>query len=511
MTEPISQRHVEVLNLSAYITVTDRTGTRITTPSLKDVVTLIARRAPNTPPIVGLDPVHYDDAYFQNATWQLQDSHFVIAPDELSDQVEYLLSYHDWHLTDEHGQTIPTAKHQPSQIGQRLANRSETTILLTSELPGVEPQEFHPILTEAEHEPSIPMTIEEDAMHNTPATETTSEATIIQAVPDTADDASQGTTESSQPQTRRAARQARASFLNPQQHDRPAEQGWRGALTQLGIRMRPSEKEQAERNDVHAVSQHWPGPRTIAVVNGKGGAGKTPTTILLSAIFARYGGGGVLAWDNNQTRGTLGWRTEQAGHDNTILELLPQADSLLGVGAQSADLAHFVHHQTSDRFDVLRSKPKVLADQQRFTQSDVDTIHEVSSKFFRLIIIDSGNDESDPLWRRMIDHTDQLVVATTTSDETAEGGALLLEDLASTGDHGSDLADNAVVVISQSVSDVPKSDLTNKVNSFKPLAREVVAIPYDPAMVDGSLTYEALRPCTQRAWLAAGAAVARGL
>src|SRR5690625_4240442 len=119
MTEPISQRHVEVLNLSAYITVTDRTGTRITTPSLKDVVTLIARRVQNTPPIVGLEPVHYDDAYFQNATWQLQDSHFVIAPDELSDQVEYLLSYHDWHLTDEHGQTITTAQHQPSHICQR--------------------------------------------------------------------------------------------------------------------------------------------------------------------------------------------------------------------------------------------------------------------------------------------------------------------------------------------------------------------------------------------------------
>ena len=335
---------------------------------------------------------------------------------------------------------------------------------------------------------------------------------------DTAEDVTQAVDAESTPtkvtddeQQPRTRRQARQSFLTETQHNSPAEQGWRGALTNIGIRLKPSAKEQAERNDIHAVSQHWPGPRTIAVVNGKGGAGKTPTTILLAAVLARYGGGGVLAWDNNQFRGTLGWRTEQAGHENTILDLLPQAEQLLATGAQSADLAHFVHHQTTDRFDVLRSKPKVLADRQRFNQNDVDAVHQVTSKFYRIIIIDSGNDESDALWQRMIDHTDQLVVATTTSDETAEGGALLLEDLANTGDHGTILADNAVVVVSQSVADATKSAVDQKVKGFKPLAREVVSIPYDPAMVDGALTFSALHPTTQRAWLAAAASVARGL
>src|SRR5699024_12749792 len=104
-------------------------------------------------------------------------------------------------------------------------------------------------------------------------------------------------------------------------------------LNQIGFRLAPSASEQAERDDINKVSQHWAGPRTIAVVNGKGGAGKTPTTILLAAVLARYGGGGVLAWDNNQTRGTLGWRTEQAAHDATLLDLLPAANQLLSPGA----------------------------------------------------------------------------------------------------------------------------------------------------------------------------------
>src|SRR5699024_9708732 len=55
------------------------------------------------------------------------------------------------------------------------------------------------------------------------------------------------------------------------------------------------------------------------------------------------------------------------------------------------------------------------------------------------------------------------------------------------------------------------TDITDVVDGFVPLAREVTSIPYDPAMVDGALSYGALRPATQRAWLAAGAAVARGL
>ncbi|CBT77215.1 conserved hypothetical protein [Glutamicibacter arilaitensis Re117] len=306
-------------------------------------------------------------------------------------------------------------------------------------------------------------------------------------------------------------REARQSFLTQEQVEEPATKGWRGTMTRMGIRMAPSEDERAERADVQAVSQHWPGPRTIAIVNGKGGAGKTPTTVLLSAIFARYGGAGVLAWDNNQTRGTLGWRTEQGPHEATLLELLPESEKLLGTGAQSADLAHFVHHQTRDRFDVLRSKPMELASAQRVDAEDVDAIHRVASKYYRLIFIDSGNDESDPMWRRMIDHTDQLVVATTTRDDHAEAGALLLEALAQQNDKANALAQNAVAVVTQADSKATTADVKRVADGYKTLARDVATIPFDPAIVDGILRYDALRPNTQRAWLAAGAAVARGL
>ncbi|MFS0895563.1 AAA family ATPase [Microbacterium sp. 179-I 3D3 NHS] len=315
-----------------------------------------------------------------------------------------------------------------------------------------------------------------------------------------------------EPASRREQRELRErhSFLRTERAEEPAREGARGALNRLGLRIRPSAEEQSARDDELAVSQHWPGPRTIAVVNGKGGAGKTPTTILLAAVFARYGGAGVLAWDNNQTRGTLGWRTDTGAHDRTLLELLPEAGRLLGTGAQSADLAHFMHHQPREKYDVLRSKPIRLAHENRLRPADVDAIHAVAAKFYRLIIIDSGNDESDPMWLRMIDHADQLVVATTTRADHAEAGALLLEALEDRDERSARLAQQSVVVVSQADPKATSADVEHVVSGYRTLARDVLRIPFDHEMVDGHLRYGALAKHTQRAWLAAAASVARG-
>ncbi|MFT3888487.1 MAG: AAA family ATPase [Arachnia sp.] len=303
----------------------------------------------------------------------------------------------------------------------------------------------------------------------------------------------------------------RPSFLQYERPEEPAREGLRGALNRLGFRLAPGDAEQAVRNNELAVSQHWPGPRTIAIVNGKGGAGKTPTTVLLSAVFARYGGAGVLAWDNNQTRGTLGWRTETGPHDRTLLEMLPEADRLLGTAAQSADLAYFVHHQPREKYDVLRSKPIRLAHENRLSPDDVDAVHAVAAKFYRLIFIDSGNDESDPMWLRMIDHADQIVIATTTRSDHAEAGALLLEALADRDERSAQLARRSVVVVSQADPKATYAEVDRVVDGYRNLAREVVTIPFDQEMVDGHLRYGSLAKPTQRAWLVAAAAVARGL
>lgn len=310
------------------------------------------------------------------------------------------------------------------------------------------------------------------------------------------------------PMTRR---QMRESFLRTEQVEQPAATGFRGALSKIGIRTQPSQAEREQRDDVHAVSQHWPGVRTIAVVNGKGGAGKSPCTALLAATFARYSGAATVAWDNNETRGTLGWRTEQGKHENTVLDLIPRTAELLDPSARAGDISHYVHHQAADKYDVLRSNPHLISAEQRIGADDVDAIHDVLGRYYRLIFVDSGNDESASHWLRMIDKADQLVVPTIARPEHAEAGALLLEELVRRGGRSEELARRAVVVVSQAREKDAHPSAAEIARGFAGWTSAVVTIPYDRAMVESVLHFDALAPATRRAWLRAAAAVARQL
>ncbi|MBG6191718.1 MinD-like ATPase involved in chromosome partitioning or flagellar assembly [Arthrobacter sp. CAN_A212] len=299
------------------------------------------------------------------------------------------------------------------------------------------------------------------------------------------------------------------SFLVSDPVVQPATQGFRGAMSRMGLRMGPSESEMAERADIHAVSQHWPGPRTIAVVNRKGGANKTPTVAALAAVFARYGGGGVLAWDNNENQGTLGWRTEQGPHTSSVLDLLRDKEQLLSPTAHNALLAHYVHHQTEDKYDVLRSDENDEGDHE-ISADEVDAVHSVAAKYYRMIVMDSGNTARAANWRAMIGYTNQLVIPTTTMEDRAEAAKLTLQTLAARDEHSAQLAANAVVIISQWKAE-DGAEARRIADGFAPLVRRVVTVPYDQALKAGRIRYAALKPPSQRAWLAAAAAVAQGL
>lgn len=320
-----------------------------------------------------------------------------------------------------------------------------------------------------------------------------------------------------EPATRRSLKDT--SFLISAPVLQPATRGWRGALSRLGFRMDPSAEELAEREDIRTVSQHWPGPRTVAVVNRKGGANKTPTVVMLSAILARYSGAATVAWDNNESQGTLGWRTEKGGHNNSVLDLIDSSQALLSPSAQAAEIAQFVHHQTSDKFDVLRSDENEEGDHE-VTAEEVDIAHQVLTRYYRLIVMDSGNTARAANWRRMIHHTNQLVVPVTAIEDRAEAARLTLQTLESRGGHDAKLARNAVVIVSESTDAKrsmsgdalkrAKDEARRIADGFAPHVRAVVRIPYDPALVNGPIRYDALQPATQRAWLAAAAAVAKG-
>lgn len=302
----------------------------------------------------------------------------------------------------------------------------------------------------------------------------------------------------------------RTSFIAPVPSTHPRHAGWRDLVRRMGIIVRPSAAERRRTDLEHIVSRQWAGCRTIAVTNGKGGAGKTITAAMLAAIYARFGGGNVLAWDNNDTRGTLGWRTETGLYDTTIRDLLPAAPELLASTAAVSDISAFVHHQSADRYDVLRSNPELLAAHQRITEADFDMLVQVAARYYRMVVFDSGNDESADRWLRMVDSSDQLVVPTITVPESAETAALLLDALRERDERSRWLADNAVVIVTQSERSSLR-ELLRIADAFAPRVRAVEVVPYDRALKSGPIRFDALRAATRDAWLRAAAATAASL
>ena len=246
------------------------------------------------------------------------------------------------------------------------------------------------------------------------------------------------------------------------------------------------------------------GARTIAVLNGKGGSSKTPTTAMLAAVFARSGRS-VLAWDNNETSGTLGWRTEHAAHEAHVRDLLPQVDRLRRSGRAATGLARYVHHQPVDGYDVLQSNPAVLAAAPPLTGEDFDAVFGLVTDCYDVVVIDSGNAEDAPNWLRMLERVDQIVVSTTTSSEHVAAARLLLSALHSRDARAAALASEAVVVVSRVDREAaPAEDVAGQ---FEWLARSAVTIAYDPGMRAERLRHDGLAPATQKAWREAADAV----
>ena len=304
------------------------------------------------------------------------------------------------------------------------------------------------------------------------------------------------------------AQQGVKTFLVRDQVTYPAEAGLRGTLNKLGLKLDPTDSEMGLRRAVRIISQHWAGVRTVAVVNAKGSASKTPTTIGLSAAFAIHGGGGVTAVDNNPTRGTLGWRTEQGPHEASVTDLIPYIEGLLRADASGSQMSAYLHHQTEDRYDVLRSKPERLG--PPFTAAEFDQVVRVLSKYSRILVFDSGNDETADVWKHMIAGTNQLVVPTLARREWAEAARLLLEELSQQDEHGARLVANAVVLVSQADERKGLKAAQDIAAGFEGVVRATAVIPYDPHMVEGHMRWNGMARTTRDAWIRAAALVAQG-
>nr|WP_204745483.1 chromosome partitioning protein [Glycomyces paridis] len=290
-----------------------------------------------------------------------------------------------------------------------------------------------------------------------------------------------------------------------------AETGLRGALHRFSFGMLalpPGPREQARQRAVETVRRNFGGLRQITVVNPKGGAGKTVAVLMLAMTFGRHRGGYVLAWDNNETQGTLGMRAQQDFHVRTVRDLLRDLDHFRGPTGRIGDLSQYVRAQGGAMFDVLASDESATAGEMLTSQAFGD-LREAVSRFYKLIVVDTGNNVRAANWQAAIDATDQLVVTMSARNDSAETAARMLDHLEQTGRR--DLVRGAVSVVSMPAhrKDV---DLPAVQRHFAARTRAVLLAPYEKLLDSGEpIRYDSLSKASSGAWLRISSAVAEGL
>ncbi|GAA3831348.1 hypothetical protein [Nocardioides panacisoli] len=293
----------------------------------------------------------------------------------------------------------------------------------------------------------------------------------------------------------------------------PASWGWRGAVRRMSgglIRPRMSVKELTFHQERAHIQKDFDGPRTIAFINPKGGAAKTTGVLAAGYTFGTVRGGGVVAWDNNETRGTLGIRGIRSSHRNTTRELLEDLERFKDVyQSRIGDLGAFVRSQGDAHFDVLASdeRPDVTG---IIHAKDFAEVHALLERFYRVILIDTGNNMRAENWLAAADAADLLVVTSTVREDTGYSGLWMLDALQDAG--YADLKHKTVTVLSDPSDRVDSRLANDLVQVYEQRTRGVYRVPYDPALVSGSVVpYHQLSESTRRSWLRACAAMSEAL
>jgi MinD-like ATPase involved in chromosome partitioning or flagellar assembly len=243
-------------------------------------------------------------------------------------------------------------------------------------------------------------------------------------------------------------------------------------------------------------------PRVLAFANPKGGVHKTTATVLAAATIGSVRGRGVLAWDDNELRGTLGLRAGSARHARTIKHLLAdlmRIESLHG-DALLQELDAYLRHASDGSYDVLAGEenPRFAA---RLDQGTVRRVMDLLRRTHDVICVDTGNNVESVNWQTVMRSADQLVITTVPREDAAFTADWML-DVLEEGGQG-DMVANAVTLIScPSPGHLPL--LEDFKRHFATRTRAVAVVPYDPALeVGSSIEYGDLQQETRQAWLRA--------
>ena len=294
-------------------------------------------------------------------------------------------------------------------------------------------------------------------------------------------------------------------------NDQRAQIGFRGVINRtLNTQLAPNEYELKRRGWIDDIVRGWDGTKFVDVINTKGGAFKTPGSLMLAATMAEYTSMNVAVMDNNEGAGNAKARIDVANeHNRTSKHLAEFSESHPDMS--DSDLEYHMLRHRADRYHVLASHEPGL-DDPGLSREQVAELHSVFSRFYRLGIMDSGNSWATDAWVGMIERGHQLVVPMVTVPDRVAQAQKVLDMVYNFGPDYEQLALNAVIVVSQwQPQDVKLRQKYAAMWEEMGFGSRVIQVPYDSHLGSHNLRLSSLRPATRDAFLQLGAAVARGL
>jgi len=278
-------------------------------------------------------------------------------------------------------------------------------------------------------------------------------------------------------------------------------QGWRGWLVSASaglVNPGVGPIEQAQNDLLRRIRRPLPGPHRIAIASIKGGVGKTTVAACLGLMLADYRGDRVVALDANPDAGTLADRLT-GDSSLTVRQLLAASESI----GSLTDVARFT--SLAGRLQVLASAQDPAVSES-FDRAEYEQVCEVLTRFFNIVITDSGTGLVHSAMHGTLALADSLVIVGALSVDGAAGAAKTLDWLLARG-HSELVADAVVVLSHDRGSEDVDADLVRE--HFIARCRALVEIPADRHLAAGGrIQLAALSRGANQAYLELAANVA---
>ncbi|MGC5168700.1 MinD/ParA family ATP-binding protein [Luteimicrobium sp. DT211] len=230
-----------------------------------------------------------------------------------------------------------------------------------------------------------------------------------------------------------------------------ARQGLRGKLARAGLPVAPGAEEQAALDKAYAEQVRleeakrvirqaaWPRAVAVLVGNRKGGAGKTTLSLTLGGQLSAIRGGNTALHEVADDPNDLAGRSEGSPLVG-LGELVRDVDQLDAQGK----VGWYASTQTSFA-DVIatvqgRARPAL-------TYDAVTKVCRKLNEFYKVRVMDSGNQPTSGAFRAAVDNADVFVIPLMLEQPSCSHAVATLHALRSMGPHGAYLADTSVAVI----------------------------------------------------------------